>query len=228
MFIFFLRFLHLLVFEAERCWAAAQQLKQESQTEPRKRHHMNARLRKAERYAKELLTLSENHCDARSRLECQAYCSWIEGLLLNSFSDYLTNCIANLIIFDIGNMNFERRDWKSSLENLQVAVAYYEKLSASLLANQSATRLLYAARLDELRAMLRYCAYQLGDRQAAADLFTLRNRLDTGASAAGAQLLLSKLDVSPKISMTLQNYRTCIYSSNIIQYILYTYNINRI
>ena len=49
---------------------------------------MSARLRKAERYAKELLTLSENHCDARSRLECQAYCSWIEGLLLltRSFS----------------------------------------------------------------------------------------------------------------------------------------------
>ena len=112
--------------------------------------------------------------------------------------------MGNIIIFDIGNMNFERRDWKSSLENLQVAVAYYERLSASLLANQSATRLLYAARLDELRAMLRYCAYQLGDRQAAADLFTLRNRLDTGASAAGAQLLLSKLDVSPKHSMTLK------------------------
>lgn len=188
------RFLHLLVFEAERCWAAAQQLKQESQTEPRKRHHMNSRLQKAVRHAKELLALSENHCDARSRLECQAYCSWIEGFILLAveciFTCGVARSVTSLSIF-LGNMSFERRDWKSALGNLQVAVAYYEKLAAS----QAATAL-YAARLDELRAMLRYCAYQLGDRQAAADLFSLRNRLDTGASAAGAQLLLSKLDVS--------------------------------
>lgn len=112
-------------------------------------------------------------------------------------------------------MSFERRDWKSALGNLQVAVAYYEKLAAS----QAATAL-YAARLDELRAMLRYCAYQLGDRQAAADLFSLRNRLDTGASAAGAQLLLSKLDVS-----SLQTPSNLHFGINCTRILNFTYHV---
>lgn len=60
------------MFLAERAWAYAMQLKAEANTEPRKRPHMIARLKKAEAHAAELLLLCEsNKCDARTKLEAQ-------------------------------------------------------------------------------------------------------------------------------------------------------------
>ena len=66
------RFLYLPLMCAERCWAFMMQLKQESNTELRKRFHLMSRLIKAVRYAEELETLSQSQkCDARSKLEAQ-------------------------------------------------------------------------------------------------------------------------------------------------------------
>lgn len=48
------------------------QLKAEANTEPRKKFHMTARLRKAVHYAEELVALCQSpKCDARTKLECE-------------------------------------------------------------------------------------------------------------------------------------------------------------
>lgn len=66
------RFLHLILFNAERAWGYAMQLKLEANTEPRKRFHMVSRLRKAVQFAADLFAKCESEkCDARTKLECQ-------------------------------------------------------------------------------------------------------------------------------------------------------------
>lgn len=48
------RYLHIPLMLAERCWSYAMQLRQESNTEPRKKFHMIRRLKKASQYAFQL------------------------------------------------------------------------------------------------------------------------------------------------------------------------------
>lgn len=58
--------------EAERAWSYAMQLKQEANTEPRKRFHLLARLRKAAKHSVKLEKLCESpNVDAKTKLEAQ-------------------------------------------------------------------------------------------------------------------------------------------------------------
>lgn len=58
--------------EAERAWSYAMQLKQEANTEPRKRFHLMARLRKAAKHGEKLEKLCESQrVDAKTKLEAQ-------------------------------------------------------------------------------------------------------------------------------------------------------------
>lgn len=56
------RYLHLYVYESERAWSFAMELKQESANsmDTRQRHHVVKRLKKASQYAQQLYTLCEN------------------------------------------------------------------------------------------------------------------------------------------------------------------------
>lgn len=58
--------------------------RQESTNEPRKKFHMRRRLRKALQYADELSSLCKmsSACDARTKLECQAYAAFMRGTYL--------------------------------------------------------------------------------------------------------------------------------------------------
>lgn len=61
--------------EAERAWSYAMQLKQEANTEPRKRFHLLARLRKAAKHSEKLEKLCESpRVDAKTKLEAQVGC----------------------------------------------------------------------------------------------------------------------------------------------------------
>lgn len=65
-------YLLLVVMEAERAWSYAMQLKQEANTEPRKRFHLMARLRKAAKHGEKLEKLCESQrVDAKTKLEAQ-------------------------------------------------------------------------------------------------------------------------------------------------------------
>jgi signal recognition particle subunit SRP68 len=68
------------LFQSERAWAYAMQLKQEANTEPRKKFRLVNRLKKCVKFASELEKLSESEkCDARTKLEAQGYSSLISG-----------------------------------------------------------------------------------------------------------------------------------------------------
>lgn len=68
--------------EAERAWSYSMQLKQEANTEPRKRFHLLSRLRKAAKHSENLEKLCESpRVDAKTKLEAQVRtggrrCSW--------------------------------------------------------------------------------------------------------------------------------------------------------
>lgn len=57
------------------------ELKQEANTEPRKRFHMISRLRKALKYSENLMAISQDsqRVDARTKLELVAYTSYIKA-----------------------------------------------------------------------------------------------------------------------------------------------------
>lgn len=70
----FFRYLLLVLMEAERAWSYAMQLKQEANTEPRKRFHLLARLRKAAKHSEKLEKLCESpRVDAKTKLEAQVH-----------------------------------------------------------------------------------------------------------------------------------------------------------
>ncbi|XP_039518194.1 signal recognition particle subunit SRP68-like [Pimephales promelas] len=88
------RHLLLVLMEAERAWSYAMQLKQEANTEPRKRFHLLARLRKAAKHGEKLEKLCESpRVDAKTKLEAQAYTAYLTGMV-----------------------QFELQEWKSAME----------------------------------------------------------------------------------------------------------------
>lgn len=134
------RLLHIPLMLAERNWAYAMQLRQESNTEQRKKFHMIRKLRKACFYALRLEELCKfERCDARTKLEAQAYVSWIHGCLY-----------------------FELQMWSAAAENLKKAQVVYEKLASALSEEKQQP---YKQRIEELTPSLRYCAYNIGEEQ---------------------------------------------------------------
>ncbi|CAH2268993.1 signal recognition particle subunit SRP68 [Pararge aegeria] len=146
------RLLCVPLLQAERAWAHAMQLRQEANTEPRKRFHLVSRLRKACTHAQMLLQLCEQSgaCDARTQLEAGAYAAWLGGALL-----------------------LELQQWRPAAESLTRAQLVLEKLSAALPEEE---RLLYKQKVEELKPSLRYCAYNIGDESAAGDLVAMRGQ----------------------------------------------------
>ncbi|XP_023022582.2 signal recognition particle 68 [Leptinotarsa decemlineata] len=144
------RFLHIPLMLAERCWAYAMQLRQEANTEPRKKFHLIQKLRKSCIYALQLDELcKQDRCDARTKLEAQAYVSWIQGTL-----------------------QFELQLWHQAAENFKKAQVIYEKLSSTLSEEE---QLPYKQRVEEIAPSLRYCAYNIGDEKAV-DFLELRSQ----------------------------------------------------
>jgi signal recognition particle subunit SRP68 len=74
--------LYIPLFQAERSWAYAMELKQLANDEPRKKFHLINRLRKAAKFASDLEKISQSiKCDARTKLEAQGYSNWMNGQL---------------------------------------------------------------------------------------------------------------------------------------------------
>lgn len=126
--------LHIPLFNAERAWSYAMQLKQDDQLEdnPRLRFHLVKRLRKAAEWAANLKQLCRERCDEcvacllvscdqiahrhglrgspptrRTYLEAHAYCEWMHGTY------YL-----------------EREEWSQAYESFERARMIYEQVGA--------------------------------------------------------------------------------------------------
>lgn len=144
------KYLHIPLLNAERAWAYAMQLKFEMNTETRKKFHMINRLRKAKVHSEQLekLVMATERCNARTKLEVQAYNAWIAGTLY-----------------------FELQDWKQSMASFTAARTIYEKLAAILGEEEGS---LYRQKMEEIVPNLRYCAYNVGDASARQDLLGMR------------------------------------------------------
>lgn len=163
------RYLYIPLMMAERAWAYGMQLRQEANTEPRKRFHLLSRLRKATKYANQLQRLSAGDlCDARAKLEVEAYSAWIHGAL-----------------------HFELQMWKPAMEDLKKAQMVYEKLASALGEEDQA---IYKERVEELAPSLRYCAYNIGDESAIDDLLHMRGQGQGGLLANLDMLLTQTLE----------------------------------
>ncbi|XP_030372284.1 signal recognition particle subunit SRP68 [Scaptodrosophila lebanonensis] len=130
------RYIHIPLISAERAWAYAMQLKQEANTEPRKRFHLINKMRRACFYALQLQELCNSEAfDARTKLECEAYVAWMHGTL-----------------------HFELQLWKTAGEHLKRAQVVYENLAKALPDDEQE---LYRAKVNEFTPNLRYCAYNI-------------------------------------------------------------------
>uniref|UniRef100_A0A671L7S1 Signal recognition particle subunit SRP68 n=1 Tax=Sinocyclocheilus anshuiensis TaxID=1608454 RepID=A0A671L7S1_9TELE len=158
------RHLLLVLMEAERAWSYAMQLKQEANTEPRKRFHLLARLRKAAKHGEQLEKLCESpRVDAKTKLEAQAYTAYLNGMV-----------------------QFELQEWKSAMEAFNKCKTIYEKLASAFTEEQA---VLYHQRVEEISPNIRYCAYNIGDQNAINDLMQMR--LSAGG---GGGMMAEKLE----------------------------------
>ncbi|XP_058058297.1 signal recognition particle subunit SRP68 [Anopheles bellator] len=143
--------LHIPLMLAERAWSYAMQLRQESNTELRKRYHLIQKLRKACGYALQLQALcASDHCDARTKLESEAYSAWMHG-----------------------SLHFELGLWQTAAENLKKAQVIYENLAQAMPEEEQAV---YRAKVEELKPSLRYCAYNVGENASVNDLLEMRGQ----------------------------------------------------
>uniref|UniRef100_A0A3B3RXY2 Signal recognition particle subunit SRP68 n=2 Tax=Paramormyrops kingsleyae TaxID=1676925 RepID=A0A3B3RXY2_9TELE len=158
------RYLLLVLMEAERAWSYSMQLKMEANTEPRKRFHLMARLRKAAKHAEQLERLCESRrVDAKTKLEAQAYTAYLVGMV-----------------------QFELQEWKPAMEAFNKCKTIYEKLASAFTEEQS---VLYHQRVEEISPNIRYCAYNIGDHNAINDLKLMR--LSAGG---GGGMIAEKLE----------------------------------
>ncbi|XP_054160646.1 signal recognition particle subunit SRP68-like [Oppia nitens] len=164
-----IRYLMIPLMCAERSWAHAMQLKQEANTEPRKKFHMMRKYKKAVNYGNSLQTICNTEptkCDARTKLEASAYASYLTGLFY-----------------------FETEEWIKASEFLKKAQTIYEKLFQTIADEEVAAH--YKQRCDEIKPTLRYCAFNIGDQNIGAqDL----SRMQSEVNEMDDQLLVNKLD----------------------------------
>lgn len=127
---------------AERAWSYAMELKQEVMEHPRRRFHLIRRLKKAAEHAtrfEKLVHNPESPCSERTKQEATAYSAYINGLY-----------------------HLERENWLEAKKNLYESLTIYFTLCLSIRKDDLQEH--YRQRIDELRASLRYCTFNLGEK----------------------------------------------------------------
>ncbi|EPS71806.1 hypothetical protein M569_02946 [Genlisea aurea] len=133
------RFVHLVLYTAERAWSYAMEKKTlPNGPNARQRSYLICRLRKAVKWASLFQELCSIKGDSRTSLEAEAYASHMKGCLL-----------------------FEQdRQWDVALKCFKSARAVYEELGKyGDLDNQVLCR----ERVEELEPSIRYCLHKIGE-----------------------------------------------------------------
>ncbi|KAH7855630.1 hypothetical protein Vadar_026941 [Vaccinium darrowii] len=133
------RFLHLVLYTAERAWSHAMEKRQlPDGPNARQRIYLIGRLRKAVKWAALFSELCSIKGDSRTSLEAEAYASYMRGNLL-----------------------FEQdQNWDVALKSFKNARAVYEELGKyGDLENQVLCR----ERVEELEPSIRYCLHKIGE-----------------------------------------------------------------
>ncbi|KAJ3170488.1 signal recognition particle subunit srp68 [Irineochytrium annulatum] len=181
------RVLEILLFETERAWSYAMQLKREStqlkreypNSEPRSRHHLVKRLKRASQSAARLESVCRDTCDPTTSLDIQAYAHVMGGYVL-----------------------LERQEWSGALDRFAAARTIYEVL-ASVAGGSGGGRereALCQSAIDAIDPNIRFCAYNLKLRGVAAsgqqvDVGTLLEvHAKSGDGAAGLEILQAQVE----------------------------------
>lgn len=159
------RFLYIPLILAERAWAYAMQLRQEANTEQRKKFHLTNKLRRACIYSLQMQELcnQSQRLDSKTKLEVEAYVACMHGYL-----------------------HFELGLWQSAAEDFKKSQIIYENLIKVIQATSGDPELLelYKAKVDELTPSLRYCDYNMGsksDSETADKIMDIRRAQGAGA-----------------------------------------------
>ncbi|RVX17990.1 Signal recognition particle subunit SRP68 [Vitis vinifera] len=132
------RFLHLILYTAERAWSHAMEKRQlPDGPNARQRIYLIGRLRKAVKWATLFSQLCAIKGDSKTSLEAEAYASYMKGTLL-----------------------FEQdQNWDMALKLFKSSRAVYEELGKyGDLENQVLCR----ERVEELEPSIRYCLHKIG------------------------------------------------------------------
>ncbi|KAI7899244.1 uncharacterized protein BX663DRAFT_521931 [Cokeromyces recurvatus] len=133
------RYLHLFVFDVERAWSYAMELKQESSNSMETRHHyhMIKRLKRANQYAETLYQLcTKQNVEKKTVLDVKAYASLMKGYLY-----------------------FEQQNWKDALSQFIETRIIYDSF-AKLDSTTEQEALCYAT-IDQIDPNIRFCGYRL-------------------------------------------------------------------
>uniref|UniRef100_A0A914CJ56 Signal recognition particle subunit SRP68 n=1 Tax=Acrobeloides nanus TaxID=290746 RepID=A0A914CJ56_9BILA len=151
------RHLEILIFDTERNWAYAMQLKYEAGEDAlsRKKFHMRQKLRKAIKHSNLLETLSKQslRTDMTTKLEAQAYNAFIKAAF----------CL-------------EMKEWPSALELYRTVKMIYEKLSKAV-KDQDLIEI-YTARCREVQNTLKLCEYNSSEQANAPMAEMIRLKLE--------------------------------------------------
>jgi len=160
--------LSLVVFQSERAWSFAMQLKQELAEKPdsQKRHHYLQRMSKACKWSVKLEELAKECFDKRSQLEAEAYHSWMQ---------------ANLLL--------AKEKWREAQDSFIHSRTIYDHLST---VGRVAQKEIYRQRVEEVDPSIRFCLYNMGEKKSAAsaDMLSLIDSSDNH----GLDLLKAKLE----------------------------------
>ena len=150
------RMLQLPLVNAERYWAYAMELKEESvdhHDEPRKLYHSLRRLAKAAQWARKLKDFAAKLADDITALEADAYCSTMEGLLA-----------------------LDKEDWESAFTHFSRSKTIYEKLGE---VSKGSQRDLLIQRAEETVQHIRYCEYNLSREGKSVEVSCVKCHLST-------------------------------------------------
>lgn len=132
------RFLHIVLYMAERAWSNAMEKKQVPDgPNSRQRLYLIGRLKKAVKWADHFAHLCAAKGDSRTSLEAAAYASFMRGSLLVEWE----------------------KNWETALLNFKSARAVYDELGKY---GDVENQVLCRQSVDEMEPNIRYCLYKMG------------------------------------------------------------------
>eukprot|EP00828_Plagiopyla_frontata_P047580 TRINITY_DN8839_c0_g1_i15.p1 TRINITY_DN8839_c0_g1~~TRINITY_DN8839_c0_g1_i15.p1 ORF type:complete len:375 (+),score=68.00 TRINITY_DN8839_c0_g1_i15:167-1291(+) len=135
------KMVQVLLFNAERLWAYAMDLKQKLTNDTqmkenrRLKFHIRRKLAKAIKWAKILAQITQKQAEQKSALEAEAYAEYLTGLY-----------------------NFEIEHWDNSLVNSAKALEIYKEL---IKISDTLDQIVFKEKIEQLEQQIRYCNHKL-------------------------------------------------------------------
>ncbi|KAI3510614.1 hypothetical protein L1887_17744 [Cichorium endivia] len=139
------RFLHLVLYTAERAWSHAMEKRQlPDGPNARQRSYLIGRLRKAVKWATLFAELCSIKGDSRTSLEAKAYASYMKG---------------NLLFEQDHNWDIALKSFKSARQ----VISSYTVIPCYFLLLYIYNQVLCCERVEELEPSIRYCLHKIGE-----------------------------------------------------------------